>query len=119
MTIALPHNRMLPRLLVTIIIVSLATVSLAADSDQTCAAGSTPGECIAPPQATKGDGAFMTAAAAAAVTTPAIETRSYPECGLYLAESTITGAGVGIFTAVETQPSDILGSGDVCLPNIE
>ena len=43
---------------------------------------------------------------------------STPQCGLYLAESTIPGAGLGIFTTTEKQPGDTVGSGDVCLPNI-
>jgi hypothetical protein len=45
--------------------------------------------------------------------------KKYPECGLYLAESTIPNAGVGIFTAVAKEPNDPLGSGDVCIPNID
>jgi hypothetical protein len=45
--------------------------------------------------------------------------KKYPECGLYIAESTIPNAGVGIFTAVAKKPMDPLGSGDVCIPNID
>jgi hypothetical protein len=47
------------------------------------------------------------------------EGKKYPECGLYIAESTIPNAGVGIFTAVAKKPMDPLGSGDVCIPNID
>jgi hypothetical protein len=45
--------------------------------------------------------------------------KKYPKCGLYLAESTIPNAGVGIFTAEEKEPMDTLGTGDVCIPNID
>jgi hypothetical protein len=45
--------------------------------------------------------------------------RTYPECGLYIAESTIPNAGLGIFTAQAKKPMDPLGSGDVCIPNID
>jgi hypothetical protein len=45
--------------------------------------------------------------------------RTYPECGLYIAESTIPNAGLGIFTAQAKEPMDPLGSGDVCIPNID
>jgi hypothetical protein len=45
--------------------------------------------------------------------------KKYPECGLYLAESTIPNAGLGIFTAIAKKPNDVLGSGDVCIPNID
>lgn len=40
-------------------------------------------------------------------------------CGLYLAPSTIPGAGVGIFTAVEKQIGDTVGRGDICIPVID
>jgi hypothetical protein len=43
----------------------------------------------------------------------------YPGCGLYIAKSTIPNAGVGIFTAVAKKPMDPLGSGDICIPNID
>jgi hypothetical protein len=45
--------------------------------------------------------------------------KKYPECGLYIAESTIPNAGMGIFSAVAKKPGDPLGSGDVGIPNIE
>jgi hypothetical protein len=38
------------------------------------------------------------------------------ECELYLAESTIPNAGLGIFSAIERNPGDVFGAGDVCLP---
>jgi hypothetical protein len=38
------------------------------------------------------------------------------ECELYLAESTIPNGGLGIFSAIERNPGDVLGAGDVCLP---
>jgi hypothetical protein len=41
------------------------------------------------------------------------------ECHLYLAESTIAGAGLGIFSAVEKRPGDKVGHGDVCIPVID
>jgi hypothetical protein len=41
------------------------------------------------------------------------------ECGLYLALSTLPGAGLGIFSSVERKAGDAVGSGDVCLPNID
>jgi hypothetical protein len=37
-------------------------------------------------------------------------------CELYLADSTIAGAGLGIFSAVTKEKGDPVGSGDVCLP---
>jgi hypothetical protein len=45
--------------------------------------------------------------------------KKYRECGLYLAESTIPNAGLGIFTAEAKKPNDLVGSGDVCIPNID
>lgn len=41
------------------------------------------------------------------------------ECGIYIAESTIPNAGLGIFTATAKKPLDPIGSGDVCIPNID
>eukprot|EP00980_Cylindrotheca_fusiformis_P003682 scaffold818_cov136-Cylindrotheca_fusiformis.AAC.48 len=38
------------------------------------------------------------------------------ECELYIAQSTIPNAGLGIFSAIERQPGDGIGEGDVCLP---
>lgn len=40
------------------------------------------------------------------------------QCGLYLAESTIPGAGLGIFTAVDKEPGETVGYGDVCIPMV-
>ena len=41
------------------------------------------------------------------------------ECEMYLAESTIPNAGLGIFTAKERRVGDAVGSGDVCFPLLE
>jgi hypothetical protein len=41
------------------------------------------------------------------------------ECGLYIAESTIPGAGLGIFSGVERNVGDEVGDGDVCIPIME
>jgi hypothetical protein len=41
------------------------------------------------------------------------------ECNLYIAESTIPNAGLGIFTAIERQKGDTVGEGDVCIPLID
>jgi hypothetical protein len=41
------------------------------------------------------------------------------ECDLYIAESTIPNAGLGIFSAVEKRVGDMLGNGDVCFPLLE
>ena len=41
------------------------------------------------------------------------------ECELYMAQSTIPNAGIGIFTAVERNPGETVGEGDVCIPIIE
>jgi hypothetical protein len=38
------------------------------------------------------------------------------ECELYLAESTIPNAGLGIFSSIELNPGDPAGEGDVCIP---
>jgi hypothetical protein len=40
-------------------------------------------------------------------------------CELYLAPSTIPNAGLGIFTGVERQKGDFVGSGDVCIPILD
>lgn len=37
-------------------------------------------------------------------------------CTLYIAESTIPGAGLGIFTTVEKFPGEEIGYGDLCIP---
>ena len=39
-----------------------------------------------------------------------------PQCGLYVAVSTIPGAGLGTFTGIGRKPGDILGQGDVIVP---
>jgi SET domain len=44
---------------------------------------------------------------------------SVPFCGLYMAESTIPGAGVGIFTAEAKVAGDVVGNGDICIPVID
>jgi len=40
-------------------------------------------------------------------------------CTLYLAKSTIPGAGLGIFTGTELRPGDSIGFGDVVIPLID
>ena len=40
-------------------------------------------------------------------------------CTLYLAESSIPGAGLGIFTAIDKEEGDIVGNGDVIIPVID
>jgi hypothetical protein len=41
------------------------------------------------------------------------------ECGLYLAESTIPGAGLGIFAGRDYRVGQDIGRGDVCIPFID
>lgn len=41
------------------------------------------------------------------------------ECDLYMAESTIPNAGLGIFSAVERNPGDTVGHGDICIPILD
>ena len=41
------------------------------------------------------------------------------ECGLYLAESTLPGAGLGVFTGVEKAEGESVSEGDVCIPFID
>ncbi|GKZ00390.1 hypothetical protein MPSEU_000992000 [Mayamaea pseudoterrestris] len=41
------------------------------------------------------------------------------ECGLYLAESTIKGAGMGIFAGKEYNVGQDVGRGDVCIPFVD
>lgn len=50
-------------------------------------------------------------AAKAQTTSPAIL-----ECGLYLAESTLPHAGLGIFAGKEYSPGEVIGNGELCLP---
>lgn len=40
-------------------------------------------------------------------------------CGLYLAQSTIPEAGLGVFTGISRDPGDIIGAGDVCIPLLD
>ena len=40
----------------------------------------------------------------------------YSQCGLYLAESTIPGAGLGAFTGIDRRPGDVIGRGEVMVP---
>ncbi|CAJ1963966.1 unnamed protein product [Cylindrotheca closterium] len=40
-------------------------------------------------------------------------------CDLYLAQSTIPEAGLGVFTGISRNPGDILGAGDVCIPLLD
>jgi hypothetical protein len=41
------------------------------------------------------------------------------QCDLYLAESTIPGAGLGIFSGVTKDVGDTVGNGDVCIPFLD
>ena len=41
------------------------------------------------------------------------------ECGLYLAKSTIPGAGLGIFAGWDYRVGQKIGRGDVCIPFID
>ena len=45
--------------------------------------------------------------------------QSQPECSLYMAESTIPGAGLGIFTGVERLVNETIGTGDVMFPLVD
>jgi len=96
-----PRGRFIQRmyLLAIFMFLTLVSASSADNSDHTCDAGSSPGECIAP----------------SPVQTP---NKTYPECGLYMAQSTIPNAGLGIFTSIPIKPMDIIGKGDVCLPQV-
>jgi hypothetical protein len=40
-------------------------------------------------------------------------------CGLYMSESTIPGAGLGIFTGKDLQRGELIGEGDVLIPQID
>jgi hypothetical protein len=42
-----------------------------------------------------------------------------PYCALYLAESTIPGAGMGIFTFEEKRKGETISRGDLCIPFID
>jgi hypothetical protein len=41
------------------------------------------------------------------------------QCTLYMAQSTIPHAGLGIFTGIPRKPGETLGSGDVLIPVID
>jgi len=41
------------------------------------------------------------------------------ECGMYIGESTIPGAGLGIFTGIDLKIGDEVGHGDVCIPIVD
>jgi hypothetical protein len=46
--------------------------------------------------------------------------RTMPQCSLYMAQSTIPGAGLGIFTGVDRQVDDVVGhGGDVLFPIVD
>jgi hypothetical protein len=45
--------------------------------------------------------------------------KSKPQCDLYIAESTIPNAGLGIFTSVKKEKGKTVGNGDTCLPLID
>ena len=40
----------------------------------------------------------------------------YPTCRLFLAESTIPGAGLGIFTGIDLQPNEAVAEPDIIVP---
>jgi hypothetical protein len=46
-------------------------------------------------------------------------TKQQHQCSLYMAESTIPHAGLGIFTGVPRKPGDTVGNGDVLIPVID
>jgi hypothetical protein len=83
--------------------------------DGTDGKGSTDGKGIAPPPKVQ-----PTLSPPPMTTTTTTTTTPPPlACGLYLAPSTIPGAGLGIFTALEKEQGDSVGAGDVCLPVME
>ena len=41
------------------------------------------------------------------------------QCDLYLANSTIPGAGIGIFSTISKQPGDSIGNGDKAIPLVD
>jgi hypothetical protein len=47
------------------------------------------------------------------------DTNTHSQCDLYMAESTIPNAGLGIFSAIERNVGDEVGDGDVCFPLLE
>lgn len=44
---------------------------------------------------------------------------SAASCGLYLAQSTIPEAGLGVFTGISRNPGDVISPGDVCIPLLD
>lgn len=42
-----------------------------------------------------------------------------PKCTLYLAESTIPNAGMGMFSGIDLTEGNDISDGDICVPNIE
>ena len=91
------------RLLLAALVLGIAFAVAAIDNvepEETCSSGS-------------GSGSASGKSSCSATTT-ASENGS--DCGLYMAESTIPGAGLGIFTAAEKHPGDAVGYGDVCIP---
>jgi len=50
---------------------------------------------------------------------PLLATNQQDECGMYLAPSTIPGAGLGMFTTHELSAGDSVGSAEVVLPMVE
>jgi len=87
------HGKILSLLLLTVLTTARAK-EVVVDKDQTCRS-STDGTC-----------------SGAAAVAP-------NKCSLYMAESTIPGAGVGTFTAYSKNEGDTIGTGDVCLPLID
>lgn len=47
---------------------------------------------------------------------PPQQQQPQPHCGLYIAESTLPDAGLGVFTAIPRSKGSTLGHGDVCVP---
>lgn len=41
------------------------------------------------------------------------------QCGIYMAPSTIPGAGLGMFTGIDRREGDIVGDGDLLLPIVD
>mmetsp|Transcript_27705 Transcript_27705/g.67436 ORF Transcript_27705/g.67436 Transcript_27705/m.67436 type:complete len:101 (+) Transcript_27705:191-493(+) len=41
------------------------------------------------------------------------------KCDLFMAESTIPIAGLGVFSVIERNPGDIVGYGDRCIPILD
>lgn len=101
-------------LLVAAVVPVGVVAATANDADQTCGAatgGGSPennGECRNPEAVVDVD------------ETKKNKKNKYPECGLYLAASTIPGAGLGIFNGPSPKKTyDAVGSGDVCLGAID